>query len=139
LSVCEFLDYKEYWGILSDLDEKFDESVENYDVSNWINMSIGEEIDDKLLIQATKSISKSENFLYKLFNRAEQKCRKIFEIILKSENNIQSKILGSHYVYDDLLVDKVFDDEGIFSLEYIYNMEDAYEAFIKYINKVLQE
>lgn len=54
-SVCEFLDYKHYWGILSNLDENFDESIEYYDPVNWMNMSIDEEVDDKLLKKAIKA------------------------------------------------------------------------------------
>lgn len=136
-SVCEFLDYKEYWGRLSDVDENFDESVEYYDPTNWVNMSIGEEIDDKLLKQAINSISKAERAFYKLFQRSEEKCKKIFEIVLKSDEKIQLKILGNFYNYDDSIIEEVFNDDEIFSLEYIYNMEDAYENFIRYINETI--
>ncbi len=139
LSVCEFLDYKEYWGILSEVDENFDESIEYYDSTNWINMSIGEEIDDKLLKQALKSLRTTESVFYKLYQRSEQRCRKMFDIVLKSEEKIQLQILGYYYKYDESLIDEVFDDEGIFSLEYIYNMEEAYESFVAYINDVLSE
>ncbi len=137
-SVCEFLDYKHYWGILSDLGESFDESVEYYDPVNWANMSIGEEIDDKLLRKAIKNISESEKTFYKLYQRSEEKCRKIFDIILNSDEKIQVAVLKKYYKYDETLVDEVFDDEGIFSLEYIYNMEEAYDSFLDYINIVLK-
>ena len=139
LSVCEFLDYKEYWSIMVDLDENFDESVEYYDPTNWINMSIDQSIDDKLLIKAIKSIRNTEDVLEKLYSRAEEKCRKMVEIILKSESDIQDKILGKHYVYDNELVEEIFDDEGIFGIEYHYKMEESYKAFIGYINETLQD
>lgn len=76
---------------------------------------------------------------YKLFQRSEEKCKKIFSIILKSEEKIQLKILNHYYKYDESLVDEVFDDEGIFSLQYNYNMEKAYDSFLGYINEVLNE
>ncbi len=77
-SVCEFLDYKHYWSILSKLDENFDESIEYYDPVNWMNMSIGENVDDKLLIKAIKSISDSEKVFYKLFQKIKRKMQKDF-------------------------------------------------------------
>ena len=138
-SVCEYLDYKHYWSTLSQLDESFDESIEYYDPVNWMNMSIGEEIDDKLLKKAIKSISESEKVFYQLFQRSEEKCKKIFAIILKSEEKMQLEILNQYYKYDESLIDEVFDDERIFSLKYIHNMEKAYDSFLDYINEVLSE
>ena len=73
------------------------------------------------------------------FKRSKEKCKKIFAIILKSEEKIQLEILNQYYKYDELLVDEVFDDERIFSLQYIYNMEKAYDSFLDYTNEVLNE
>ena len=139
MSVCEFFDYKEYWGILSELDENFDESIEYYDTTNWLNISIGDKIDDKLLKQAIKSINDAEGVFYKLYQRSEQKCRKMLDIVIRSDEKIQMQILGHYYKYDESMIEEIFDDEGIFSLEYIYNMEEAYESFIRYINEMLSK
>ena len=47
-------------------------SIEYYDPVNWMNMSIGENVDENYY-KAIKSISASEKLFYKLFQKIKRK------------------------------------------------------------------
>ncbi|GGH84760.1 hypothetical protein [Saccharibacillus endophyticus] len=75
---AEYVDFCEYWGRLSDLNSSLDESIEYFYPASWIEISQEGRARDSKLNNAIKSVSKAEDALRILLDRAEEKCRKIW-------------------------------------------------------------
>jgi len=137
---CAFLDYTNYYGELNNLLEKYDESMEYYDASTWFNLSIDGGKVDELLSESYTALNQADSMFRKLSNRAAEECAEALIIVLGAKNSLQKYILGAEYDLNHEIIKKIIEEvfEDPYEIEYHYNMEDAFESFIKYINETIK-
>jgi len=132
LTVGRYLDYFKYWNDLADIAELFDESLEFYNSEIPENLSNKLTRRDKLTLNTIFSLDKSIESFGELMESAENECKELLGQALKMEKNIKMEIFGSIFEYDESIIGEIF--EEIHELEFHYNMEDAFDIFIKFVN-----
>jgi hypothetical protein len=133
LSVGRYLDYFKYWNDLQEIDELFDESIEYFDTETWVNLSNTSPKGNELILNAISSFDKTIESFRILMESAESECKELIGQALRMEKDIRKEIFGNILEYDEAIIDEIFMD--IHELEYQYNMEEAFDMFIKYINE----
>lgn len=136
---CAFLDYLNYYAELNSLLERYDESLEHYDTVTWFDLSEEGE-GDEMLREGYRALSQAESLFYELSNRAEKECAEALTIILQAKKHIQKHVLGAEYELEDEAIKEVIEAvfEGAYEMDYHYNMERAFEEFIKHVNAVIK-
>ncbi len=129
--VAEYLDYFHYCLEQGDILEHFDESMEYFDPSAWIDGKPSTKNGSNLMLKTYKSIRDASDCLHELSSTKEKECRDLLEAILKMDDETKIKVLGKAYPWDETVLEAIF--ENTTEIEYQYNIEDSLKLFLKHI------
>ncbi len=141
MATAEYVDFTYYCDILEELHEAFDQTLEVFYPSEWLNL--GPKIDnaDKNLVQAEKNVRKVQNVFEKLMDLAERKCAEMWRIVFyQSPDTVKKRLFGDVITFDKDLIDdvlsekmyKVFDE-----IEYDGVVEHSAKSFAKSLKALL--
>ena len=140
IKVCALLDYIEYQGILDELLERLDESIEYYDTSTWLSFTMDIQEPDKLLTKCYDTTRKASDNFYKLTERTSDECLEALKMVINSNEETQRSILGFYICNIINIEDKLSDIfDNIYNVKNSYNMEEAYNNFIEFVKICLVE
>lgn len=96
---CAYMDFYEYWIKLSDLEERYDESIEQYDLESWLTgLSVHNEGNDEepssLIDDANSYLRETTDSFNSLLSNAREGCKGILRSILQLPESIASEALG---------------------------------------------
>jgi len=139
---AEYIDFCEYWGRLSDLNSSLDESLECFYPANWMEITQDGQISDDELDEAVRSVNQAENALQILMDRAEEKCKEIWQLTFDTRQDAVIKyFLGEEVTYksEDLkhiLEDYIF--ELATEIEYNGNVQHSVQEFSKNLKRKME-
>ena len=84
---AEYVDMEYYWSSLSDINSRFDETLEVFYPANWMNLSLENSTNDDNIDAAIIALNNAEETMSILMDKAEEKCTWIWELILLSDFN----------------------------------------------------
>ena len=138
MAVAAYCDYSHYNGILNELIELYDESLEHYDTATWINMIRASAKTDSLAVKCATSLSKASNNFSELSKRARENLSVILKVVMTAPDAIQLDLLGRVYDISPDDIDERLDDLFLYHIEtdeYQYVIEDSFTAFLKIMNE----
>lgn len=96
---CAYMDYYEYWLKLSDLEERYDETIEQYDPETWFaGLSIyhkdGEDSPSSTMDEANSLLREATDTFYSLVSSTKKSCCNILRYILAKPPAFTEKTLG---------------------------------------------
>lgn len=132
MATAEYCDLAYYWGILNDIEESFDESIEVFSPARWANIGLKGTTENKILDKAIKSLRKTTDLFYELLEIAEDKCIEVWKVAF---NHPSDKIIiyyfGSIKRYNIEEINSALDNlyEVFSSIEYDGVVETSAERF----------
>ncbi len=141
LSISAYKDYQHYYYELTDLGEKFDESLEYYDPASWFFLTVDAEKVETDAYKADRYLDNARIAMDNLYERAKLSLTELLKTLIKLPPELQTAVLGRAYSMDSsviqektesLLID--FDDT-----DYHYNMEDNRDALLEVIRRTWEE
>lgn len=143
MATAEYVDLEHYFGILSNLSEAFDESMEFFYPDEWINIGLKGTMEDEDLSSAVESLSVTEDLFHILVDRAETKCIKLWKLVLlESSDDVIRHFFGETKHFDKETVENVLEDnlfEVLDEMEYDRVIENSVKNFAKALGKILEE
>ncbi len=97
--VCAYMDFYEYWLKLTNLEERYDESIEQYDLETWLTgLSVYNEVSSKGqktgLDEANSLLRETTNSFSSLLSNSREGCKSTLQSILQLPQEIASAALG---------------------------------------------
>ena len=127
MAVGAYCDYRLYACELSEIAERFDESLENYDPIAWFNQT------DSISKKCAKSVNTAMNAFEEIAERAKEHFVKTLAIALSAPPEIQRAALGRPYYVSsenmDAEIEKLL--EILDDAEYQYNIEDNVDSLLE--------
>lgn len=138
---AEYMDYIHYWGMLSNIMEDFDQSLEVFHPEKWFNMAKGKTTENKIVDQTIASLYDASDNMYELANQAEERCKEIWKFMLLGNNKeVQKHFVGdiSKYKEEQLLeaIECVIED--IFEIDYENQVQNDTKNFAEAIKEYLE-
>jgi hypothetical protein len=135
LITSEYVDMDYYWSTLSDLNSKFDESLEVFYPARWMNLSLENTTKDDDIDEAIDALNNAEETMHVLMNKAEEKCKWVWELILLSNfSEVKEYFFGENVQFDEQKVNEVLGDNLIEVYDgsnYKYTVEELAKEFAK--------
>lgn len=132
---AEYVDMDHYWGNLSQINSDFDESLEVFNPALWSNLTFEGKTNDDEIDEAINFINLAEDAMGTLKDRAEEKCKWIWEIILTSDfKEVKIHFFGKDINFDKNEIKDVFENhffEVCGEIDYNGNVEHSAEEFAK--------
>ena len=137
LAVAAYRDYWHYAGILLNLDERFDESLEHFDIATWVNVALAPEKTDDLAIKCACSLEETLKYFTEIEERAKEHLTSILLVVLTAPKAVQCDVLGNAYDIDPNEIDERLDDlfEAFCKTEYPYTILKSFETFLNVLNE----
>ncbi|WP_442601810.1 hypothetical protein [Paenibacillus sp. KN14-4R] len=139
---AEYVDMSRYWGMISELNSQFDESIECFYPAGWIGISQEGTTNDDELDEARDTINDTEDALRVLMDRSEIKCIEIWEFIFTTDQKaVKLHFFGQDITCEinilrELLEDEIF--EIIDEIDYDGNIENSTMGFARNLLKKIQ-
>ncbi len=138
---AEYIDFAHYWRTLSNIEEDFDESLEYYYPAAWTNMGLENSTNDEVLDEAVLCIRDASEIFYKLMDRAEERCKKIwYYILLNAPEQVKEYFFGDVLSFKKELVEDVLKEE-LFEIflqtDYMLSIEEVAKDFAQKLLKRL--
>ena len=136
LSVAAYRDYWHYQNVLWQLDENFDESLEEYDPDTWFFR--GTEKADILAMECVESLQIASTNFGRIKERAKENLELVIKAVLSAPLTVQKSVLGKAYEIKadetDTKLEELFDilDET----EYKHAIPDNLDIFLKIMDEV---
>ncbi|OBA06628.1 hypothetical protein A9P44_10975 [Paenibacillus polymyxa] len=130
---AEYIDFCEYWSRLSDLNSNLDESLECFYPASWMEITQEGHINDDELDEAIDSVNHAENALRVLMDRAEEKCKEIWQLTFDTQQEaVITYFLGEEVTCSgdelkEILEDYIF--ELATEIEYTGNVQNSAQEF----------
>lgn len=140
VSVARYIDYSKYNMILSNLINFFDESVEHYDILNYIQIHHANIKGEATITSTYESLMDADFNMSALYSESLEDAKKMLLIVLMKNAKTRKKILGDFYVYNDESLDTLFDNlvSTIESeIKEGYTFERAKEIFMNELSETL--
>ena len=131
VAVGKWSDFQEYWMQLSDLEEKYDESIEVYNFNSWLGVS-----NVNIFNKAEKMLSVTSSIFYDLYDSAESELYALVCKISELNADVQQEIWGLEFT-EGVLTKEEF-QEMLEEWEYEYNVEDAQHKFLLILKGALE-
>ena len=132
MATAEYLDLFNYWIALNNIDEAFDESLENYNTAAWVKIGLKGATGNRKIDTAQICLQNAESYFLELLNDAEVKCADMWRIVLfDSSDSVKEHFFGKAANYDENNVEQAL--EEVFKLteeiEYNGDIETSAKSF----------
>lgn len=131
----EYVDMEYYWSTLNDINSNFDESLEVFYPARWMNLSLENTTEVEEIDEAIDALESAEESMSILMDKAEEKCKWIWELILLSNfKEVKEYFFGKNVQFDEQKVSEVLDgnlSEVYDGSNYKYTVEDSAKEFAK--------
>lgn len=112
MATAEFVDFAYYWRTLFSLEEYFDETLEVFHPSAWVNLGLKGTTGRDDLDWATHSLQETVDVFYNLLAGAEEKCAKMWRIVFfHSHHEVKVFFFGVARDYDTETVEQVLTEQ----------------------------
>lgn len=118
-----YSDIGEYWRMLGELEEKYDETLEMYNFEEWLNGS-----GEKRTGIAAIMLRKTESIFWDLYRESEKELYSVYKEICSMDEEEQIEIWKRKR---KLFAQKEFEDFFSEAFEYKYNQTEAMEEFLR--------
>ncbi|WP_374017999.1 hypothetical protein ABU162_28625 [Paenibacillus thiaminolyticus] len=133
LITAEYVDMYQYWATISELNSQLDESIECFYSAEWISISQEGTTNDDELDEAIEGVNLAEDALRILMERAEQKCKDVWELIVLSDlKTVKQHFWGEDISSDRNRLNEILEDEMYeICSEILYNgnVQSSTESF----------
>ncbi|MFB6468852.1 hypothetical protein ACE38V_19020 [Cytobacillus sp. Hz8] len=133
----EYVDMEYYWRSLSDINSRFDESLEVFYPAKWMNLSLKNSTNDEEIDDAIDALNSAEEAMSILMDKAEEKCKWVWELILfLNFSEVKKYFFGENVQFDDQKVNDVLEEnlsEIYDGSNYKYTVEDSAKEFAKHL------
>ena len=128
----KYSDYRRYWGLLSTLDDQYDETLEIYNQDIWWGNS-----DGTIREKAAHMLRVTEKLFRDMMENAETELVSVVEEIMDCDEAEQKQIWGKDIFLDKKIVEpKGIKDELLEWEEYPYAQSKALEYFVKIVGEL---
>ncbi len=125
-SVSFYTDIEHYYSTIIDLDEKYDETLEDYDWATWFGKSHG-----KITSMASATLSNAMKIFGNLSGKAEERLYQVYQEICALSEEEQKEIWGKKRNLEEK--DMLF--EALTSnWDYRYSQHEALEWFLEVLD-----
>jgi len=136
LTVAAYRDYWHYECVLGQLDEDFDESLEEYDPDTWFFK--GKEKSDTLALECVGALNDAIMSFGRIAERAKDNLVLVFKAVLSAPPAVQKSILGKAYGIKndemDAKIEELF--EMLYETEYKHAIPDNVNIFLEIVDEV---
>lgn len=135
MATAEFVDFAYYWQTLFSLEEFFDETMEIFHPSAWVNLGLKGSTGRDDLDWATHSLQETVDVFYTLLTEAEEKCATMWRIVFyHADDGVKVFFFGAVREYhaeklEEVLQNRLFE---VFSeVDYDGVVENSARMFAK--------
>lgn len=128
-SAAEFLDYQSYATELSDVLERYDESMEYYDPVTWLGSPLDSDKHDLKVQKAYSSLRKAADDMSALADRAEKRVVKLTELFLSCNKDLRMAVFGKAYIFDKEAMEDIIEES--IEITDTYSVEESRDAFLE--------
>lgn len=141
MATAEYVDLAHYWSTLSHIEELFDETMEVFHPSTWVNKAKEGKASREDLIYAAMSLGETTDLFYQLMLLAEKSCTRMWRIIFyHGEDRVKAYFFGEAREYDEEDVERVLEG-GLFDvfaeLEYDGVIENSAHLFSRKLEAMI--
>ncbi|HAU87011.1 MAG TPA: hypothetical protein DCW90_16445 [Lachnospiraceae bacterium] len=123
-----YSDIREYWTILGDLDEKYDETLEWYNFDEWLNGS-----GEKRTGIAAIMLRKTQSVFWDLYRESESELYCVYKEICSMEEEEQIEIWNrKRKVFEQEDFEEFLSD----AFEYQYGQTEAMKEFLRVLDEM---
>jgi hypothetical protein len=128
-STGEFLDYQSYASELSELLEKYDESMEYYDPVTWLGSALDIDKHDIKVQKAYSSLRKAADDMSALSDRAEKRVVKLTQLLLSCSKEVRKAVFGKAYIFDAEAMEDIIEES--LEITHTYSVEESRDSFLE--------
>ncbi len=132
---AEYVDMDYYWVSISEVNSDFDESLEVFHPASWANLTFRGSTNDDEIDKVIHFLNHAENSMGVLKDRAEERCKWIWAIILTSDiKEVKIHFFGKDVIFNQEDIQTIF-EEDLFDIcdeiNYNGNVEHSASEFAK--------
>lgn len=143
LVTAEYVDMSYYWGTISNINSLLDESIEYFYPAEWMSLSLEGTTNDDDINEAINAVDNAEDALAVLMDRAEEKCKRLWELILLSNlTDVKKHFFGEDITVDIKIVKELLEEhffEICNEIKYDGNIENSTMKFAKGLLKFIKQ
>lgn len=138
---AEYADLAHYWSTLSYLEELFDETMEVFHPSTWVNKAKEGRSNREDLVSAAVSLGETTDLFYQLMLLAEESCVRMWRFVFyHGDDRVKAHFFGVVREYNEEEVERVLEG-GLFEvfaeLEYDGVIENSAQFFAKELESLI--
>jgi hypothetical protein len=138
---AEYCDMNHYWASLEEIAGEFDQSIEVFNPSAWMSMSLRGSTNDKDIDTALKRLTATANAFRKLMDKSEEKCVYMWKVVLiNAPVSVREHFFGEDIQPNMELIEKALDENIGFLTEFAYNgvVEHSAQQFATELKRYLE-
>jgi hypothetical protein len=138
MACTAFMAIREYDAQLFQIEEDFDESLENFDTASWINFTLNPDKADALARRTAGALRHATSRMGDAYDKAHKHMLKTLKAVLSAPDELQAQLLGKSYKLSAAEI-KSFLKEGMEELtEECYPQSKQYEFFVRVVKDRLE-